>query len=318
MDTASSPDLASPPDVRPARLLPVAPYDFALSLAYLRTSPSAVLERITDNGVYERALLVDEHGVLLRLWSEGTVEAPALALEVRGEGITPEIGARAAALARRIFALDEDPAGFFALGARDAVLGGLLRRWPGIRPLLIADPFECLLWAVIGQQINVAFARTLKRALIAHCGRSLVVGGVTYPLAPRPGDVAALDPAALRALHFSGRKAEYVIGLARAVAEGAIRFEALRALPAVEAVALLSAQRGVGRWTAEYVLMRGLGARDVLPAGDLGLRAVIGRAYGLGRTATETELRARAEAWAGWRGWAAFAWWLALQEGVHF
>ncbi len=81
-----------------------------------------------------------------------------------------------------------------------------------------------------------------------------------------------------------------------------------------EALAQLTAYKGVGRWTAEYVLMRGFGAPDSLPAADVGLRAIIGRAYGLGRTATEAEVRERAEVWAGWRGWAAFTWWLALQR----
>jgi DNA-3-methyladenine glycosylase II len=71
--------------------------------------------------------------------------------------------------------------------------------------------------------------------------------------------------------------------------------------------------RGIGRWTAEYVLMRGLGVPDSFPAADTGLRAAIGKAYGLGRSATETEARAHAERWVGWRSWAAFIWWMALQ-----
>jgi DNA-3-methyladenine glycosylase II len=63
--------------------------------------------------------------------------------------------------------------------------------------------------------------------------------------------------------------------------------------------------------------MRGLGWPDSIPAGDLGLRAGIGRACGLGRTATEAAVRALAGAWAGWRGWAAYCWWLALQLEAH-
>src|SRR5207302_479816 len=82
-------------------------------------------------------------------------------------------------------------------------------------------------------------------------------------------------------------------------------FEALGRLPAEEAVARLGALKGVGRWTAEYVLMRGLGFPDVLPAGDGGLRRIIGREYGLGRLATEPEVRAVGAAWAGWRSYAA-------------
>jgi DNA-3-methyladenine glycosylase II len=60
--------------------------------------------------------------------------------------------------------------------------------------------------------------------------------------------------------------------------------------------------------------MRGLGHRDVIPAADLGLRGVIGRAYGLGRAATEAEVRELAERWAGWRSHAAFCWWHTLSR----
>ncbi|MBF6591978.1 MAG: DNA-3-methyladenine glycosylase 2 family protein [Ktedonobacterales bacterium] len=295
-------------------LTPTAPYDFGLALSYLRTSPSAVLERISEAGVYERALRLEGQPILLRLWSEGTIAAPRLALEVRGACVTPALTACAARRVRHIFLLDEDPTPFFALAARDAILGGLLRGLPGMRPLLIADPFEALLWAILGQQVHVRFARTLKRALVDLCGATLSVDGAAYPLLPEPAAVAALDEATLRGRQFSRQKASYVVTLARAVAEGTLRFDALRALPPEEALAQLTAYKGVGRWTAEYVLMRGFGAPDSLPAADVGLRAIIGRAYGLGRTATEAEVRERAEVWAGWRGWAAFTWWLALQR----
>ena len=74
----------------------------------------------------------------------------------------------------------------------------------------------------------------------------------------------------------------------------------------------LTALRGVGRWTAEYVLMRGLGHEDVIPAADVGLQSAIGRAYGLERKATEREVRELAERWVPHRSHAAFAWWWSL------
>jgi DNA-3-methyladenine glycosylase II len=126
-------------------------------------------------------------------------------------------------------------------------------------------------------------------------------------------DVAALDPAELTTRQFSRSKASYVIHAARAVAEGALDLDAVGALPFDDAVAEMTRLRGIGRWTAEYVLMRGLGVPDSFPAADTGLRAAIGKAYGLGRSATETEARAHAERWVGWRSWAAFIWWMALQ-----
>lgn len=295
-------------------LTPLAPYDFDLALTYLRTSPSAILEEVGADGVYRRAVTLDGRDLLLTLRSVGSVAAPRLALEVAGERLDAASVASAAALVTRVFSLHADPAPFADVTARDPVLCRLARRYHGLRPVLIADPYESLLWAIIGQQINVAFARTLKHALVALCGRSLALDGRAYPLLPTPEAVAGLDEAALRERQFSRQKSAYLRDLSRAVASGDLDLAALGALPFEDAVAALTRHKGVGRWTAEYVLMRGLGAPDSLPAADLGLRAIIGREYGLGRTATEAEVRQIAAAWAGRRGWAAFHWWLALQE----
>lgn len=296
-------------------LRPTAPFDFAAALDYLRDSPSAVLERIGDDDhSYRKALHLNGRDLLLTVRSIGTVAASRLALTLAGNDLDAATATAARALVTRVFALDADPAPFLALAGRDLVFGGLIMRHPGLRPVLIADPFEALIWAVLGQQITVAFARTLKLRLVTLAGRTLTLDGTDYPLFPDPATLAALDPDLLRAHQFSRQKAAYVVSLAAAVRDGALDFARVRALPRDEAVAALTRFHGIGRWTAEYLLMRGLGDRDSIPAADVGLRAVIGRWYGLGRKASEAEVRAYADAWAGWRGWAAFHWWHALQR----
>ncbi|MEA5504573.1 DNA-3-methyladenine glycosylase 2 [Halotia wernerae UHCC 0503] len=294
-------------------LLPVAPYNFDQALTYLRTSPSAVLENISEDGTYCRAVTINGSDMLISIRSTGTVEVPHLTLEIYGRQVNSVATAHVAQLVRRIFSLDEDLALFKASCSQDLVFRNLLERFYGLRPVLIADPYESLLWAIIGQQINVAFAYKLKLALVNLCGQRLCVGNREYPILPRVQDVAALDKQMLRACQFSSQKATYLISLSRAVESGRLNLEALRTLPYDEAMATLTGFKGVGRWTAEYVLMRGLGAPDIIPAADLGLRAIIGRAYGLGRTASEVEVRSLAEAWSNWRGWASFYWWLELQ-----
>ncbi len=293
-----------------------APYSFDKALAYLHGSPSAVLEQIDTNNNYRRAVTVAGRDVLLVLRSTGTAGRPRLVLEVHGDIVSPAMTIQAVQLVRRIFSLDANPQAFEAIGACDPVLSALIQRFRGLRPVLIADPYESLLWAVIGQQVNVSFARKLKLTLVEICGRRLRINGHNYLLLPRPVDVAALDELMLRAHQFSRRKAAYLVGLSRAVVDGRLNLGALQNLPYEEAVATLTRFNGIGRWTAEYVLMRGLGAQDVIPAGDLGLRRVIGQAYGLGQTATETQIRLVAEQCAGWRSWVAFYWWFALQQAA--
>jgi DNA-3-methyladenine glycosylase II len=305
------------PVSRSVELEPKPPFDFPLALRYVATSPSALLERVSPDGVYRRALRLGGQDVLVEVRSLGTTERPRLLVQVRGDpGSGDDVLEDAIATVRRTFTLDDDATEFLALAERDPIFGTLVTCLYGIRPILIPDPFEALIWAVIGQQINVAFARKLKLALVELCGRRLSLPGIgDYLLFPEPEVIAALEPEQLRARQYSRQKASYVLELSRAVAARELDLSLVASMPYDEAIASITRFRGAGRWTAEYVLMRGLGRRDSLPAADLGLRAVIGRWYGLDRHASEGEVRTIAERWAGWRGWAAFYWWFSLQLG---
>lgn len=295
-------------------LRPCPPYSFDLALAYLATSPSSVLEVVDlEARTYERALCLDGVDLLLTLRATGSVEAPKLQFRAIGDRLTPGLVERAQARIEQIFLLDVDPAPFLEIAEADPILERLVTAQPGIRPMLVADSYEALIFAIVGQQVNIAFARKMKLAWLQRFGRRESIGGVERLLLPSPERIAALDPAELLELQFSRQKASYTIGLSQAIVDGALDLEALGQLPLEEAVAEMTRHKGIGRWTAEYVLMRGLSAPDSIPAGDLGLRKIIGRAYGLDHTASEAEVRAIAEAWAGWRGWAAFLWWLELQ-----
>ena len=109
--------------------------------------------------------------------------------------------------------------------------------------------------------------------------------------------LAAADVAALRTLQFTTRKAEYIVALATAVATGSLDLEALRHQPDADVIACLTACRGLGRWTAEWFLARGLGRGDVCPAGDLAVRKAFARFYNGGRVCSETAIRRRAASW---------------------
>jgi AraC family transcriptional regulator, regulatory protein of adaptative response / DNA-3-methyladenine glycosylase II len=181
------------------------------------------------------------------------------------------------ALAVRLLGLDADPASFVrnVTAPRDAALVG---RRPGLRVAQMADAWDALCWSIIGQQINLRFATVLRRRLIEHCGAPAPNG---MRIHPTPADVATLDPATLRPMQFSLRKAEYVIGAARAIVEGRLPVDALARMPVSRARATLLALPGVGPWTTEYVMMRGLGFEDCVPVGDAGLVAALRRHYAL-------------------------------------
>jgi DNA-3-methyladenine glycosylase II len=260
--------------------------------------------------VYQRAIRIGDHDVRLTVRPADA----GLRLDVAGPIVTEEIADRAEQVVGRVFSLDADPAPFLEMAQTDSVLAPLVERFPQMRPVTIPDLYETLIWSILGQQINVGFARRLKLRLVELCGHTLTIDGQDYPLMPRPDVVAALDPADLVPLQFSRQKTNYIIGLSQLVASGDLNLEALRDQPEDEVIATLTSVKGIGRWTAEYALMRGLGHPDIIPAGDVSLQLLIGTAA-IGRRATEAELREIAERWRPWRGWATFFVWMSRQFG---
>ncbi len=296
-----------------AEIHPQPPFNFSLILEYLRTSPSTILEWMEEER-FQRAVRLSGKEILISVRSLGELDAPRLRVEVSGPQVGEEELKGAVALVQRLFDTQRDTRPLANIQRRDPVFGDLLARWPGMRPVLFVDPFEALIWAVIGQQVNTAFARKTKLALIESYGEKVSLGDEDHLLFPSAATLAAIREGELRALQFSRQKESYIRDLARRVLEGRLCLWALAKLPSQEALARLTEERGVGPWTAEYVLLRGLGHIDVMPAGDGGLRRIIGLRY-LGRIATEEEMRAIARQWAGWGGYATFYWWLALQKG---
>jgi DNA-3-methyladenine glycosylase II len=292
-------------------LTPRPPFDAGPILGYLSRSPLEPLDVVTG-GRYRRAIRLDGRSVLIEVVPEGSVEMPKLTARLLGSDADPALLPLAAAEVARWWRIDHDPAALAPIAERDPILGALLARLHGARAPLMPSPLECLIWAILGQQITLAFAYKMKRALVERYGDALEHEGHTYRLFPEAARLAEADPAELRELQFSRQKSDYVRALAGLVAEDRVDWGDIAARPTDAAIAGLTALRGVGRWTAEYVLMRGLGHPDVIPAADVGLQTAIGQAYELGRKATEVQVRALAEQWAPHRSYAAFAWWWSL------
>lgn len=177
----------------------------------------------------------------------------------------------------------------------------------------IPDLFEALCWGIIGQQINLAFAYTLKRRFVETFGEREEWNGKDYWLFPSPEAVARLAPSDLTGLQMTARKSEYLIGAARLMAEGKLSKERLLAAGGHrEAEKLLVGIRGIGPWTANYVLMRCLRFPTALPIEDVGLHNAIKLLLGMDRKPTVEEIRELAKPWAGWESYATFYLWRAL------
>jgi DNA-3-methyladenine glycosylase II len=169
-----------------------------------------------------------------------------------------------------ILALRIDPAPFLKAVRKDALLGPLAKRQPGLRIVQSATIFEALTWAIIGQQINLTFAIALRRTFIAQAGRAHSSGLWCYPEA---ADVARLAPEELTCRKFSRSKADTLLRLAQLVSRGELVLERGGDLDAT--CAALLAVKGIGPWTVNYALLRGYGYADCSLHGDVAIRAAL-------------------------------------------
>jgi len=169
------------------------------------------------------------------------------------------------------------PEPFALLAAGDPLLGPLVRAHGGLRIVQSATPFEALSWAIIGQQINLPFAISLRRTFILQAGVQHSSGLWCYPEAR---DVARLDIGSLTSRKFSRAKAETLLRLARLVDDGELALE----LPASGEVTTVSqallAVKGIGPWTVNYALLRGYGYADCSLHGDVAIRAALQKLLG--------------------------------------
>ncbi len=162
---------------------------------------------------------------------------------------------------------------FRAWAAGQPVLGELVLRLAGFRPPLAPDPFESLVTSITAQQVSLFAAFAIRNRLIERFGEH---GAHAYAF-PTRERLATAGEDELVSLGFSRRKAEYVVGLARAE----IDLDGLAGLDDDEVRSRLVALRGLGAWTAEWFLARHLARPRAWPAGDLGLRKAAETFYGL-------------------------------------
>lgn len=189
------------------------------------------------------------------------------------------------------------PEAFEALCAADPVVAAVEGGHPGVRGYREPDLLTAVVRLISAQQVNLRWAATTRARLLRATGVVRSVGGREV-WALDPQRLARTEPAALRALQFTTRKAEYIVGAAVEVTSGRLDMGTLREQDDAAIVSRLTAVHGLGRWTAEWVLARTLG-RPVVVAGDLGVRKAVGAAYLGGGMPSEAEVRAATAHWGG-------------------
>lgn len=225
-----------------------------------------------DGSCYRRTIDLSRRAVEISVVQCGPPEQPLLRIRVDGAGSSHAARSTVIGVLERALGLRIDLTPFYAIAAADPHLGALARQFYGMKPPRFPSLFEAMVNAMSCQQISLHAGLSLMNRLVSAYGRAPAAvpgGGNAFP---RPQDLACLDMAALRALGFSGQKSRSIIELARAFVNRRIDCEMLEQLDDGAACQSLEQLRGVGRWTAEYVLLRGLGRLGVFPADDVGAR----------------------------------------------
>ncbi|MGX8235118.1 DNA-3-methyladenine glycosidase II [Bacillus subtilis] len=210
------------------------------------------------------------------------------------------------------FDLDNDLTPFYELAKADPLLKMPARKFYGLRVIGIPDLFEALCWGVLGQQINLAFAYSLKKQFVEAFGDSIEWNGKKYWVFPPYERIARLTPTDLADIKMTVKKSEYIIGIARLMASGELSREKLMKMNFKDAEKNLIKIRGIGPWTANYVLMRCLRFPTAFPIDDVGLIRLIKILRNMNRKPTKDEILEISFSWKKWESYATFYLWRVL------
>lgn len=285
-------------------LRPVAPFDFRHTLARARRMRSSPSLLGADGGRLRAALRVDGAPLLAGVEASGSVERPAL--EVRLRSASP-LGERTLAAAetriRRWLRLDDDLAAFYALAERDPAFEPVLARLRGFRMLEHATPFEAACWAVVQQRTPNAFAYRTMARLAALLGDPVGADGETRHAFPEPATFVMNAREPILEATNNTRKTDRLVPLGQAFAS--LDEAWLRREPYGEVARRLKRIHGVGQWSVEYILLRGLARYERTPWTDTGLIPALSRLYTGGLAIDRGSARELAERYGWWQGlWA--------------
>jgi len=282
-------------------------FDFSQCLRFLNRNHHECLHRIDGDNWIKMVKLAGEP-VIVRV----SKSSNCLRLAPLNTSLSPDQQSGLISYIREVFDLDRDLRPFYDQLNQDQVIGSLCQNYYGLRLLGIPDLFEALCWCIIGQQINLTFAYKLKRRLVEARGESLNFEGINYRLFPTPLAIARMSEKDFTGWQYSGSKAAYLVGIAREIQQGDITRDQLLVMTPEEAYNRLLQLKGIGPWSAQYVMMKCLRINTAFPVEDVGLQNAVRIQMRVDTKPSLQELVGFGNRWNPWQAYATFYLWHSL------
>ena len=260
-------------------LQPIPPFRLDLTVWALRRRPRNKIDR-WDGVTYRRVLVVKGRPTDIAVRQEGSLTRPRLVVTATPSLRSPSERQVVRSAINRLLGLQIDLRDWYRMAEGHRRLRPLARQFRGVKPPRFASVFEALVNGFACQQLSLVVGLELLNRLTAVCDVRLGIGERAHYAFPAARDVARMAPANFQAIGFSRQKVRALMALARGIDRGDIDVERLALEDDLLALAELRSLRGVGRWTAEYVLLRGLGRLQVFPADDVGAQKSLARWLG--------------------------------------
>jgi len=267
------------------------------------------------NRSYSRILVMQDVPVRLTVTQAGEVGHPELKVNLQSRGpLLPGLQVQARAIVQKILGLNIDVRPFYEITSHDLRLERLAELCRGVRPPRFPTVFEALVNAIACQQVSLDVGILLLNRLSLMYGIEFYDGESRINAFPRPEDLLDVPESELKQLGFSHQKARTIKEVVQRVADGELDQEQLERATNEEVLKALQSIRGIGRWSAEYVLLRGLGRLDVFPGDDVGAQNNVQTLLGLSSRPSYERLK---DITAGWKPYAGFIYFHLLLGKLH-
>jgi DNA-3-methyladenine glycosylase II len=258
---------------------PIPPFRLDFTVWALRRRPRNAIDR-WDGTTYRRLVMVGSRVTELAIRQSGSPAVPRIIVTVTPALRTATDRRQVRSIVDRLLGLHIDLSEWYRVAHRDRRLAELADRFRGLKPPRFPTVFEALVNGFACQQLSLVVGLELLNRLAAVCDVRRGTGARAQYAFPTAHDVARVAPATYHAIGFSRQKVRALLTLARSIDRGEVDVECLARDGDQEAAARLLELRGVGRWTAEYVLLRGLGRLHVFPGDDVGAQKSLARWLG--------------------------------------